>query len=228
MDESHPSLAGSYAAACCFYALIFNENPMDISYNAGLNPSVASDIRNAVKLVFSDSSAAWNIGRFTAKSSFTTTLMKPLEVSFENTSIDAESYVWHFGDGDSSYAFAPTHTYKSAGIYEVSLLASKCGVSQKSSKNLSLSTTGNISFGNASNAWKIYPNPSDQHFYVAGENSKAIMLSLYNLKGQEILSEPMTGNLTKVNTCDLPEGFYVLRILGENCELARQKLLIQK
>ena len=228
MDESHPSLAGSYAAACCFYALIFNENPMDISYNAGLNPSVASDIRNAVKLVFSDSSAAWNIERFTAKSSFTTTLVKPLEVSFNNTSTDAESYVWYFGDGDSSYVFAPTHTYKSAGIYEVSLLASKCGVSQKSSKNLSLSTTGNISFGNASNAWKIYPNPSAEHFNVEGINSQAIKLSLYNLKGQEIRSEPMTGNLTKVNTCDLPDGFYVLIILGENGELARQKLLIQR
>jgi hypothetical protein len=63
---------------------------------------------------------------------------------------------------------------------------------------------------------------------VEGINSQAIKLSLYNLKGQEIRSEPMTGNLTKVNTCDLPDGFYVLIILGENGELARQKLLIQR
>lgn len=228
LDESHPSLAGSYAAACCFYALIFNENPLDISYNAGLNPSVAADIRNAVKFVFSDSSAAWNIGRFTAKSSFNTTLIKPLEVSFDNTSVQAESYIWYFGDGDSSFAFAPTHTYKSAGAYEVSLYASKCGMTDKSSKSLSLSTTGNLDLGNASNAWKIYPNPSAEHFYLEGINSKAIKLSLYNLKGQEIRSEPITDNTTKVNTIDMPEGFYILRIFGENGELAQQKLLIQK
>jgi len=41
-DNSHPTLAGSYLAACVFYAKIFNSNPMGISYTAGLDTSVAS------------------------------------------------------------------------------------------------------------------------------------------------------------------------------------------
>ena len=48
-DESHPSIAGSYAAACCFYASLFKKDPTLITYNFGLNASDATIIKNAVK-----------------------------------------------------------------------------------------------------------------------------------------------------------------------------------
>jgi hypothetical protein len=40
-DNSHPTLEGSYLSACVFYAKIFNESPVGISYTAGLDTSVA-------------------------------------------------------------------------------------------------------------------------------------------------------------------------------------------
>jgi hypothetical protein len=36
MDGSHPSVAGSYLAACVFYAVIFQESPEGLAYMAGL------------------------------------------------------------------------------------------------------------------------------------------------------------------------------------------------
>lgn len=43
-------------------------------------------------------------------------------VSFNNNSIGSGlSYVWDFGDGDSSTAFEPSHTYADTGVYTVSL-----------------------------------------------------------------------------------------------------------
>ncbi len=53
-DESHPSEAGSYAAACCFYTVLFNKNPADIPYNYTLNSTDATRIREAVKAVIFD------------------------------------------------------------------------------------------------------------------------------------------------------------------------------
>jgi PKD repeat protein len=47
----------------------------------------------------------------------------PLEVSFVNTSQDATEYVWYFGDGETSTAVSPTHTYTAGGVYTVSLCA---------------------------------------------------------------------------------------------------------
>lgn len=50
-DGSHPSMAGSYAAACSFFVMIFNVDPDSIKYDAGLKDTEAADIRAAVKSV---------------------------------------------------------------------------------------------------------------------------------------------------------------------------------
>ncbi len=44
-------------------------------------------------------------------------------VSFTNTSSNANSYAWYFGDGGSSTAFEPTHTYFTTGTFIVTLIA---------------------------------------------------------------------------------------------------------
>ncbi len=63
-DESHPSLAGTYAAACCFYASLYRKNPALITYNPGIPPADAAIIRNAAKLVVYDSLLHWHIGAY--------------------------------------------------------------------------------------------------------------------------------------------------------------------
>ena len=58
-DGSHPSLAGSYAAACAFYTMLFGRDPNGISYNAGLDKYEARAIRFAVHHVVYDSLWKW-------------------------------------------------------------------------------------------------------------------------------------------------------------------------
>jgi hypothetical protein len=41
-DQRHPSAAGTYLAAATTYATLFNQSPVGLKYNAGLNPQVAS------------------------------------------------------------------------------------------------------------------------------------------------------------------------------------------
>ena len=43
-------------------------------------------------------------------------------VQFRNYSQDGESYVWDFGDGNTSTEFEPTHTYEENGEYNVTLV----------------------------------------------------------------------------------------------------------
>jgi PKD repeat protein len=54
---------------------------------------------------------------------FNTVSCTPLPVSFQNFSQNAVSYLWNFGDGNTSTLFAPSHTYFNAGIYTVTVVA---------------------------------------------------------------------------------------------------------
>lgn len=48
-DGSHPSTAGTYLAACVFYAVIFRENPSGLTYYGGLSKELAGELQNAAQ-----------------------------------------------------------------------------------------------------------------------------------------------------------------------------------
>lgn len=54
----------------------------------------------------------------------------PALVNFNNTSTNAGSFIWNFGDGNTSTAVNPTHTYQTLGTFNVSLIANggACGM----------------------------------------------------------------------------------------------------
>jgi gliding motility-associated-like protein len=52
-----------------------------------------------------------------------TNTCKGIPVSFTNTSTNSVSYLWYFGDGDTSTNVNPTHTYNTAGDFNVTLVA---------------------------------------------------------------------------------------------------------
>ncbi|MCS6916457.1 MAG: PKD domain-containing protein [Chitinophagales bacterium] len=55
-----------------------------------------------------------------------------LQVSFENLSSGADSYLWDFGDGTTSTDVHPQHTYLNAGTYTVCLAATNsCGTASQ-------------------------------------------------------------------------------------------------
>ena len=52
-----------------------------------------------------------------------------LSVAFTNTSVDADTYLWDFGDGVTDTVASPTHVYAAAGSYTVTLWAfNECGM----------------------------------------------------------------------------------------------------
>lgn len=63
-DGSHPSEAGSYAAACSFYAVIFRKNPALLTYDFTLTATVADNIRKAAKAVVFDNLSNWYVGAY--------------------------------------------------------------------------------------------------------------------------------------------------------------------
>lgn len=62
----------------------------------------------------------------------------PCELVFVNESTNATSYLWDFGDGNTSPKAEPTHRYAKAGIYTVVLSASGAGTVSRVSQTISI------------------------------------------------------------------------------------------
>ncbi len=126
-DESHPSAAGSYAAACCFYASIFKKDPALITFDFGLNAADASIIRNAAQTQVFDSLQRWDFKlppmadfSYQTGSGINEVIFHPVNLGVQQT------YFWDFGDGDTSSTPYATHSYLADGTYTVSLTTTTC------------------------------------------------------------------------------------------------------
>lgn len=90
-------------------------------------------------------------------------------VSFTNTSSNATSYTWSFGDGNSSTLTNPTHTYATDGVYTVTLTAmNSCG-SSTFSQMVTIVTTPVASFTVSDTA--VCVPFSVQYFSTASANT---------------------------------------------------------
>ena len=131
-DGSHPSVAGSYIAACCFYTSLFRKDPTLITYDYVLDATTASTIRNAVKSLVYDQMLNWYIGRYVPNSDFNYTIGDGFNevVMNGNTMLYKDSFEWDFGDGTTSTELNPIHSYVANGSYTIQLKSYKCFLGQ--------------------------------------------------------------------------------------------------
>ena len=135
-DGSHPSMAGSYLAACTFYNMLFRKSALGISYNPGLPTTDAATIRLAVNEVIHSNLQNWNVGYYDPKPDFniedinpatSSVLFKnesnklPLFGSYHYQNFKRYQYRWNFGDGGISDEIAPSHNFNAPGVYTVKL-----------------------------------------------------------------------------------------------------------
>jgi hypothetical protein len=125
-DGSHPSLAGTYAAACTFFTMITRMDPNSITDDQNLNPGVAATIRQAAKDVVYDSLAVWGVGAYDTQAGFTA-LMSNDTLTYTDTSLFADSVYYDFGDGNSSTTPNGSHAYGQDDFFTVIQYAYRCG-----------------------------------------------------------------------------------------------------
>ena len=98
-------------------------------------------------------------------------------IQFVNTSTNAGTYLWDFGDGTTSTAQNPTHNFTTSGANTVELIASNC--------NTSDTTTLTINISNAPNG----SGPSDTiTIAVPCGGTASTDFTVYNASGAGILT----------------------------------------
>ena len=118
-DNSHPSIYGSYLAACTFYTSIFKKSPIGSSFWPNSIDSItAYNLQQIASNTVLDSLTVWNI--FNADFTF---VQNNDSISFSNLSSNFDSIVWNFGDGNTSTSTHPNHIYSGSGNFTITLTA---------------------------------------------------------------------------------------------------------
>lgn len=227
-DESHPSYAGSYLAACTFYATLFRKSPVGSTHYGSLSNTTAQTLQSAVAHVVLDSLSTWNIGDFDAAADFSYRVNQDTpSVDFTNTSAsDNQVYFWNFGDGNTSRLENPSHTYTATGTYTVTLIAG-CVHPDTTTQTVSIDTTSSLERASLNTTMKVYPNPVHQQLYLEAENPIEIV-ELVDVLGQRVyLQNSILSPTHQLNLSGQRQGIYMLRIKTKGEKWFSQKIRIE-
>lgn len=210
-DESHPSEAGTYAAACCFFTVVFREDPLLITYNSTLNNADAANIRNACRQVVYNNLLSFHVGEYDPQAVFSYQ-SQGNNIIFTNNSLNADTYKWSFGDGDFSTVANPVHNYSLTGSYQVKLTAERCGMQDTLTQLINIIST-DISNNPDENDIKIFPNPAQNELNInfIGDYYK-LNYYISDISGKEILSGMINQKLSTINIASLSKGLYFIRL----------------
>lgn len=227
-DDSHPTLAGTYAAACTFYSVIFRSNPNNITFDAGLDSITANQIRRAVKLIAFDQDTLFFVRKYDTKADFTYTNLGGYSVSFTNGSINSENYYWDFGDGSFSTDFSPVHNFSSGGNYSVKLISEKCSRTDSITQTVNV-VLSEIVENNSTPNFTISPQPANQFLRINAnsEFNKIEKFEIINSTGQKILEQRIESlSEIKIATDNIKSGIYLLRIVWLNSHTSTKSFII--
>ncbi len=153
-----------------------------------------------------------------------------LIVSFTNTSVDATTYMWYFGDGNSTNMPDPTHVYPGVGLYTVMLIASNnCG-SDTTTIDINI-IIDNIKDINLNNSLSIFPNPTTGELNIVFEtyNNTNINLEIHSILGKLITNRTIKNAFGKYNEVfDMSiydKGIYLLIINTDNSRTVKKIVL---
>lgn len=145
------------------------------------------------------------------------------------------SYVWKFGDGDSSTAITPTHTYQNSGDYDLCLTITtgkgckstyceKISLHGKKDGPYTIAVVDSIDgtsalaikespvAGGANLSFNIYPNPTSRTLNVVNNESDDFDMVIRDLSGREVISLKNQRGKSILDMSQLKGGMYFIEI----------------
>ena len=185
-DGSHPSLEGSYLAACTHYSSMYHDSPVGASYTAGIDSNVALILQEAAALSILDSISTWRLNHHDSLTQveFTATMIQSNEIQFNQSIQNVDSLIWDFGDGSTSQLLNPTHIYNQNDTFNILLVGfGPCGID---SVNHQLIFSGNIAETTSLNSNGEFSLKTLDEFNYIIEHPNNSILTITNSLGQKI------------------------------------------
>lgn len=204
-DGSHPSMKGSYLAACIFNNLIFNTFSSGNGFSpTGLTSNEVSYLQQVADYVVYTNDSARVDFRPLSENTFTVNTTGA-EITCSPSIINGVFESWDFGDGQQSMQQNATHVYSTTGTYEVSMTTSTVCYSDTVKEQVVITTLGTTEYDQS--IFTVYPNPSKDGS-ISVELPVDENYSVYSVGGKEVYK----GRAGKL---ELPEGVYFMYFRNE-------------
>lgn len=158
------------------------------------------------------------------------------DVQFVNSSIQAGSYKWIFGDGDTlsttEYIDSVKHNYLNNGNYTVQLIAYGCnGINDTISKTIQVAGLSN-GFAGDGTLLTLFPNPISSGesiaFYVGNITQENVTVEIVNTHGQTVFQGKIQlPNTTYIIPLNIASGAYFVSLRNDSDLLEVEKLIVK-
>ncbi|NSW44612.1 MAG: PKD domain-containing protein [Bacteroidales bacterium] len=195
------------------YTYTWESNPT--GFSSSLSNPVVSPLTSTTYVVtvsdgFIQGTASVNINVLPLPQASFSYAVNQLDVNFTNSSLNANSYNWAYGDGMFSNAVNPIHTYASNGDYIVTLIATNdCG-SDTISQTIHVEASGieNNDFARTN----IYPNPVHNILTIDLVHPMQTKMTIYTIDGRFVMQDTFNSEKCYMNVEKLEQGAYIIEI----------------
>lgn len=149
------------------------------------------------------------------------------DVTFTNTSTNADDYSWDFGDESvADITEQPSHRFDESGVYEVVLSATNYCGTHTTTKSIDLIVTSTTSSSIASKI-KIFPMPATSEVTILlNGNTNNFQLVVFGANGQALAEHEVKGKELILDVSAYNKGVYYLNITNKD-QSSVKKLIIQ-
>lgn len=181
-------------------------------YNIEVRDPLCTSVTDSVQIFPVTSNFTFTSGNFT--------------VNFTDASTGATSWLWHFGDGDSSMVQNPTHTYTTNGTYTVTLtINGSCVYSQTVTiRDIHVhQTTGDLP------TLQLLPNPAKEQTTLVLNRAvdEDLMIHVHDVTGRYLFDRRLIQGETRLDlpVSTLPAGVYLVSIQGKSFHQTKKLML---
>ncbi len=207
-DQSHPSVHGTYLTACVFYATIFRQSPVGLTYYGGLPANEAALLQNIAASTVLDSMQLWRTETYYPAASFTvSTSANSATCTADSSGI--VSFLW--SDGNTPGFFpggaTATFTYGTPGTYTICLEVSNGCLTDTICQNVNV---GPAAVSEAvPGTFEVSYDASQHAIFFSGDSE--VFAGLVSMNGQIVRSSKFPGGRNVMPLGDLPAGVYCFR-----------------
>jgi len=152
-------------------------------------------------------------------------LIDDLTFTFHNVAT-ADSYLWDFGNGNTTEFAYPTEDFEALGTYEITLtITNECG---SDTDTLELSFQA-LSIDEELSNFSVFPNPAGEIVEINSIAADAQIIQLIDMSGRLVKKEILNSNLKVIlDISDLATGSYIIELIDrEGTVFKNTKLLKQ-